>query len=186
VELHTEKRQLRRRLRGWRRSLAPEQAAAWSRALCARLEALPAWQQAHTVALFRALPGEVDLSPLSLAGRRPCWPVVVGRRRPLELRASGPTRPGPFGIAEPTEDCPRVPLAEVDLVVVPGLAFDTRGGRLGMGGGFYDRTLSLMSAVRVAVCFSPQRVAAVPCGLHDERMDWLVSEDTVSGPFSRS
>lgn len=183
MDLRTEKRQLRERLRAWRRSLVPEQTAAWSRQLCARLEALPTWRSAHTVALFRALPGEVDLSSLSLAGKRPCWPVVRGRGQPLEWRGSGPTRPGPFGIAEPTEACPLVAPEELELVILPGLAFDLAGGRLGMGGGFYDRSLAPLAAQRVAVCFSPQRVAAVPCGPHDQRVHWLVCEDRSVGPL---
>lgn len=174
MELAAQKKALRRRLRRWRRGLAPSWVAQTSAQVCAAVRALPQWQAANTVLLYRALPGEVQVEALA-EGKRACWPVVVGAGQPLLLRGDGPVRRGAFGVLEPTERCPIVLPDEVDLVVVPGLGFDDQGGRLGMGGGYYDRTLAGMRAVRVGVCFAGQRVEAVPRGAHDLRMDAVVS-----------
>jgi len=175
MDEHNGKKALRKRLRRWRR----QQEAAWvadaSAQICAAVRALPQWQAAQTVMLYRAMPGEVQVEALA-AGKRACWPVVAGRGLPLLLRGDGPTQPGPYGIQEPTEQCPEIALGEVDLVIVPGLGFDDDGGRLGMGGGFYDRTLAQMRAVRIGVCFRGQRVGAVPRDAHDLLMDVVVSE----------
>lgn len=175
-----EKRALRRRMRAWRRDRSPAETAAASARIRRRLAGLAPLQQAHTVLLFAAMPGEVDLAGLAVP--RPCWPVVVGRGQPLRLRGAGPRAPGPFGISEPTAACPEIDPAEVDVVIVPGLAFDTAGGRLGMGGGFYDRTLAGMRALRIGVGFASQRVAAVPREPHDLPLDWLVCDDGLWHP----
>lgn len=139
---------------------------------------LDAWKRAQVVLLYDALPGEVELSMLvDAAGRRTvALPVVVGRGQPLLLREWGNFSRGPFGIREPDARSPTVDPASVDLVVVPGLAFDRRGGRLGQGGGFYDRTLRGMTAVRLAVAYSPQVLPEVPMAAHDVRMHGVVTE----------
>lgn len=169
-----QKQRLRRRLRRWRRQREPAWVATTSQQICAAVRELPQWAAAETVLLYRAMPGEVQVEALA-TGKRACWPVVVGRGQPLLLRGDGPTRPGVFGIQEPTDACPLIAPDEVDLVIVPGLGFDGAGGRLGMGGGYYDRTLAQMRAVRVGVCFQGQRVDAIPCAPHDLRMDVIVS-----------
>ena len=134
--------------------------------------------------LYHALPGEVDLGELQVAweGTVPAYPVVVGPERPLEARLSGPSRRGAFGVLEPDATCPAIPLASIDLVVVPGLGFDRTGGRLGQGGGFYDRTLALTRALRVGVAFSGQLVDHVPVGRWDLSMDLIVTETEVLRP----
>lgn len=88
---------------------------------------------------------------------------------------------GRHGVGEPGAGCAAIPLGEVDAVVVPGLAFDERGGRLGRGGGFYDRLLgdSGLRAVRIGVCLEAQVVEAVPEGAHDARVDLIVTEQRV-------
>jgi 5-formyltetrahydrofolate cyclo-ligase len=82
---------------------------------------------------------------------------------------------------EPPASAPIVPPREVDLVCVPGVAFDTRGGRLGRGRGHYDATLALLprSAFRVGLAFESQIVPAVPAEPHDERLDAVVTEARV-------
>ena len=169
---------LRRVFRSWRRALSVDVRAAAAASICARLVELDAWKRAQVVLLYDALPGEVDLSMLvDAAGRRTvALPVVVGRGQPLLLREWGNFSRGPFGIREPDARSPTVDPASVDLVVVPGLAFDRRGGRLGQGGGFYDRTLRGMTAVRLAVAYSPQVLPEVPMAAHDVRMHGVVTE----------
>ncbi len=173
-----QKHRLRRRLRAMRASLDPQERATRSRSICARIVALPEWTEARVVALYSALPGEVDLSDLVLnaVGKTLLWPVVVGRGDPLEFRAAPPTTPGIFGNLEPASDARRVDASDVDLVVIPGLAFDMAGRRLGQGGGFYDRTLAHTDATRLAVCFREQVVHEVPTEALDLSVDLVVHE----------
>lgn len=128
---------------------------------------------------------ELDVRPsmlrLTAAGWRLALPVVVGRERPLAFRAWTPgdaLRPAAFGQSEPDTDRPAV---VPDLLLVPLLAFDSDGWRLGYGGGFYDRTLAALrgqgTPVAVGVAFAGQAVAAVPHGPLDQRLDWVVTED---------
>jgi 5-formyltetrahydrofolate cyclo-ligase len=82
-------------------------------------------------------------------------------------------------ILEPNpERCAAVAVGTLDFVLVPGLGFDARGGRLGNGGGFYDRLLAAMpaTAARVAAAFSAQLVETVPMGTHDQYVDLIVTE----------
>ena len=82
---------------------------------------------------------------------------------------------GAYGILEPGADCPRVEPGEIDLIFVPGTAFDIRGHRIGQGGGYYDRYLNRTRAVRVGVCHDFALLSAVPSEAHDARMDIVVT-----------
>ena len=177
------KADLRRRLRGRRAAIAVELRAGWSAAIAARAQGLEVWRRAETVHLFiGALPGEVETWGLAAAclaaGKRLVCPRVVGgrveARRVDDLNALA--RSDRWGLWEPTERCPEVAATEIDLVFAPGLAFDRGGGRLGMGGGFYDRLLRETGAERVGLCFELQLVESTPMGDGDERMSRVVTE----------
>jgi len=89
---------------------------------------------------------------------------------------------GAFGIPEPRDDAARLfepGMAGRTAVIVPGLAFDARGGRLGRGGGYYDRFLgraSMQRAIKIGVCWELQLIEAVPTESHDVVMDWVCHE----------
>jgi len=85
---------------------------------------------------------------------------------------------------EPAADLPVVDSAALNVVLVPGVAFDRRGGRLGFGGGYYDRLLPTTPALRVGVTYDECLADALPCDEHDQRMDWIVtpSETFAIGP----
>ena len=128
---------------------------------------------------------EFDVRPLLAAfherGHVCALPVVVGKAQPLEFRAWTPGATlveAAYGTLVPSED---VAVVTPTLLLVPMLAFDGRGYRLGYGGGFYDRTLDgLRSAglapVAVGCAFEGQRIDAVPVNATDQRLDWLVTE----------
>jgi 5-formyltetrahydrofolate cyclo-ligase len=106
----------------------------------------------------------------------------MGRGFPLKFRRWYPERPlvaGKWGIATPDEGCEEI---EPELVVVPLLAFDRGGNRLGYGAGYYDRTLAGLRSRRpgrvlaVGVAYAAQEVALVPVDESDERLDWIVTE----------
>jgi 5-formyltetrahydrofolate cyclo-ligase len=86
--------------------------------------------------------------------------------------------PGHLDIPEPRAECPQVPRDAIDFVLVPGVAFDLDGRRLGYGGGYYDRLLPLLvpRAARVAGAFDIQIVERVPAAAHDVRVDTIVTE----------
>lgn len=127
---------------------------------------------------------EADPRPLmeALAARGVALalPVVVREREPLAFRAYAPgdaLESGPFGTRAPAPGMPDVVPAHI---LVPLLAFDATGARLGYGAGYYDRTLRALrragGVFAVGVAFSGQEVAALPCGPHDERLDAVITE----------
>ncbi|HVJ76879.1 MAG TPA: 5-formyltetrahydrofolate cyclo-ligase [Hyphomicrobium sp.] len=137
---------------------------------------------------FAAINEEINPAPLmtwlQAEGFRLALPVMQGKSKPLLMRSWTPgdaMNVAAWGIAEPLEDKPSV---DPDVVLVPLLAFDARGYRLGYGGGFYDRTLQrlrkLKPVVAVGLAYDELRVDAVPVESYDERLDWVL---TPSGPL---
>lgn len=149
---------------------------------------LRAWQDAAQLALFSSLPGEVDTAPIWEAARRASKRVLFPRMIPenrLEFAAAeevSQLEPGRFGVLQPRPECTVHALNADTLILVPGLAFDQEGGRLGRGAGYYDRTLSAAElstgrrAGRWGVGFGLQLVSVVPMGRHDIRMDGVLTE----------
>ncbi len=144
-------------------------------------------QPGMTVSGFAAIRDEINpadlMTWLHAEGVRLALPVMAGKGLPLLLRAWAPgdaMEAAAWGIAEPLDDKPEV---EPDVVLLPLLAFDACGNRLGYGGGFYDRTLAKLRAKRpvlaVGLAYDEQRVDAVPVEAYDQRLDWVL---TPSGP----
>lgn len=141
------------------------------------------------VSAFNAIGDEINPLPLLLKliheGHPACLPVIQGKGRPLLFRAWKPGDPlnaGVWGIHEPL---PSAPALDPDVLLVPLLAFDAHGYRLGYGGGFYDRTLAGLRmrkrVVAIGLAFDEQRIDAVPHTTNDQRLDWVL---TPSGPIS--
>jgi len=140
----------------------------------------PVWRQAASVCAFSPLPDEPQILDPWPAGKKIALPLVTGDH--LSARwISDPSglQPGAFGIPEPSPEAPPAG-PRFDIILVPGLAFDLQGGRLGRGKGFYDRFLSTAEGLRVGLCFDDQIVPRVPREPHDLRMDALL---TPSGIF---
>ena len=183
--LHEAKQALRARVLAARDAIAPGVRQAASEAIAARLAALPAFASAHTVLLTLPFGSEWDTLPLArdvaASHRRLVVPRVERATRMLALHhvedPEGDIAPGYRGIPEPREACPVVAPTAIDFVLVPGVAFDVHGHRLGYGGGFYDRLLPLLraDAVLVAGAFEEQIVAAVPTASHDQRLPCIVT-----------
>jgi len=158
-----------------------------SRASADILETLPAWKTARAVALYVPMGAEVDTAELALrasaAGKRVAWPRLRESGLALGFASCEPSDlvAGPAGTREPPSAAAPALLEELDLVVVPGVAFDEEGRRLGRGRGHYDATLALLPerTVRVGLAFELQMVERVPCEAHDVRLDAVVTERRV-------
>jgi 5-formyltetrahydrofolate cyclo-ligase len=135
------------------------------------------------VSAYASMPDELDTGPLLEAlhegGFRVCLPVMQGRGKPLVFRGWTPgdaMNVVAWGIREPTAE---KPLLEPQVLLVPLLAFDRHGWRLGYGGGFYDRTLRKVRAegspVAAGIGLEEQLVDAVPHLDYDERLDWVLT-----------
>lgn len=180
-ELRRRKAALRATALSNRRGLGPGARARGSAAIVARLADLPELRRAGTVLLYAALPDEVELAglvgSLRQRGSRTLFPRV--RDDDLDLVATTDLRslePGYRGVPEPIG--PRVDPGFVDVALIPGVAFDPVGGRLGQGGGHYDRLLPRLAedCVRIGVCFAGQLVPRVPREPHDAGMDLVVTD----------
>ncbi len=157
-----------------------------SAAACAHLAGLDAFRHASVVMLYMPLSTEVDLTPAAIrcfqTGKTVCVPAVNWRQKdmdPIEVTSFDDELMDvdERGIRTPRQGAPVVP-GVIDLVVVPGLAFDARGNRLGRGGGFYDRFLRRLrrSATTVGLAFDVQIVDEVPADDRDCRVDFVVTE----------
>jgi 5-formyltetrahydrofolate cyclo-ligase len=125
------------------------------------------------------------LAKLASEGWTTSLPIVMGEGEALMFRSwmpGEPTRPGVWDIPIPLESAAEV---APDVLLVPMLAFDRRGYRLGYGGGYYDRTLAGLRArknvIAIGIAYSGQEIAEVPCGAWDEPLDWIMTE---RGAFS--
>lgn len=149
--------------------------------------AMPAFRNSRTVMLYMALPQEVQTATILAAGRRQGKRVAVPVVKPCGLVAAelpvgqAEFQPGPFGIPEPAVSPATISPEDIDCVLVPGIAFDRRGARLGFGKGYYDRFLCRLPATThvCGLAFSLQIVEHVPDMPHDVRMQSLVSEQGV-------
>jgi 5-formyltetrahydrofolate cyclo-ligase len=133
---------------------------------------------------FYPYQSEIDVRPLlgKLAGEgwTTCLPIVIASGEPLAFRRwlpGEPTVAGMWGIPRPPDEAPEV---LPDVLLVPMLAFDRAGFRLGYGGGFYDRTLAKLRARRpvlaIGVAYADQQIDAVPRNSHDQPLDYIMTE----------
>ncbi|MBI4884468.1 MAG: 5-formyltetrahydrofolate cyclo-ligase [Actinobacteria bacterium] len=137
--------------------------------------ALPEYCASASVMAFVAINGEPDTDALfaliAADGKRLLLPRVEGREL-VVCAGAGRLVASSFGVLEPTG--PSLPVAVVELVIVPGLAFTTAGDRLGYGGGYYDRFLTRVEAPSVGVCFREQLVDELPAYPYDVRVQRVV------------
>ncbi len=149
--------------------------------IMAALESHPAFEAAHTILLYHSLKDEVDTHDFIRKwsrNKRILLPAVVNDE--LELRQyTGPEdlTIGRYGIEEPS-GAPFCDYDAIDLIVVPGVAFDRRGNRLGRGKGYYDRLLPrIPSARKIGICFPFQIVEEIPAEAFDIRMDEIITKE---------
>ena len=173
-----------------RKTQDPNEQAALSRSIAKALLGREEFQKADRVLVYLSKEGEVGtdhmLGRAFELGKHVCVPVVDRENGELRIsELSGPEtrfRLGAFGVREPEEqDLNFVPPDKIDLVVVPGLAFDRQGGRIGYGKGYYDRLLICLGAhvPRIALAFDFQVLDTVPQNETDIRVDVVITEKSM-------
>lgn len=145
----------------------------------------PPFQHAETVFTYLPMDGEIDLTPLVEAASEKRWIVSrTPKKGPLTLHLhGGEMETHPYGFPQPIEGTAEVAPDSVELALVPGLAFDLFGNRLGRGAGHYDRVLPLLTpgAVLVGIVPAALVVDSLPAEVHDVRVQWLAAEEGVVG-----
>ncbi len=188
--VRAEKASLRRRYRALRQSLTAGEVRAKSAAIAERLLTLPLWRESRTVLLYLSFRNEVETDALYRfgwqAGKRMLLPICQATERDMEasvLDSLEQLVPNRYGIRElPPALQQIVAPEEIDLCLIPGLAFDRAGTRLGSGAGYYDRYLLRLrpGVPRVALAYACQlRGTALPRDRHDLPMDVLITEQAV-------
>lgn len=184
-----EKHELRARLRRMREKLDPAACARHEEALARLLTGLDELRAVSVVLAHAATSDELDpaiaVRMLEARGVRVAYPRIEPKAR-LGLHFADPSElePSRYGIREPAISAPRAAYDEIDAVLVPGLAFDERGLRLGRGGGYYDRLLPLLrpDAVRIGIAYDEQVLERIPAEDHDVEMDLVVTPTRVLRP----
>ncbi len=175
-----DKKALRAQIRALNRALDAAARAEASERIFSQLAATDHFAAAHCIALFCSLKDEPDtasaIAAWRAAGRRVVVPRVEGDTMRLFDYDPATQVEGAFGIEEPGPDARLCDVADVDLMVVPGVAFTREGDRMGRGRGYYDKYLSLpgMRAVKIGVCYAHQIVDSLPVEPHDVRMDGVI------------
>jgi 5-formyltetrahydrofolate cyclo-ligase len=189
----SEKQALREWALAARLRLTPEERRSASQAIADRVQGLEAFRGARTMGLYAPLGAEVDTAALAraaaLAGQRVAYPRLRPGQLGMAFCACLPEAlvVGPVRALEPPPGAPELAPDELDLVVVPGVAFDAAGRRIGRGRGHYDSTLAALrpEAARIGLAFEAQLISAVPEEPHDVRLDAVVTEARVIFPLTR-
>lgn len=176
-----DKSELRKALRERRRALSRQEQEKAAQDAAALLAGFLPYREAKTVMAYIACRGELSLAPAiedvlkqgkTLLLPRCDAPGVMTARRVGSLKE---LVPGAYGLLEPAEDSEIIAPQQIDLILVPGVAFDRSGGRIGQGGGYYDRFLPGAGALRVGVCHDFALLERVPALAHDMRMDRILT-----------
>jgi 5-formyltetrahydrofolate cyclo-ligase len=176
------KKELRKKLKEKRNSMSQEDLQTRSRILCRKLLNHPAYQNAETVFCYLSFGSEIDTGPVIeetlQSGRTLCVPVITGSgimtaSRLENLSDLVTTR---YGIREPSDAVP-VAVENIDLCIVPALAFTHEGYRIGYGGGFYDRFLDQFKGISAGLVLREFLLESLPVESFDRRVSLLITED---------
>ena len=181
------KQAMRTAMRAQMRALSQRAREGHATAACAAVGRATWFAAARTVLAFVSLSDELDTSALLRAilsaGKRLAVPrvlVATGQLEAVVLTTLDDLVPGSFGVREPRGGAV-IALSAIDVAIVPGVAFDRQGGRLGRGGGFYDRCLATRAyLLTCGLAYEAQLVERVPMQAGDQRVKWLATEAGVA------
>lgn len=176
-----DKTTLRKQMKINKAALTTEEKIAESRAVGQHIEALPCFATATHILLYHSLPDELPTHEIidkwHSMGKTIYLPVVVGDDLVVRRYTPEAMQQGEFNIWEPTGT--EVDTDILELIVVPGVAFDSNGNRLGRGKGYYDRLLSRTQATCIGVCYKCQIAEQIPTEAHDRTMHYIVTSEGV-------
>lgn len=180
------KKDIRRFILEQRDKLEPDIKKELDKKIFSELIDSEAYKNASVIFVFVSFKSEVDTHEIIKQALKDsktiCVPKINTKEREMEIfkiNSLGELKEGYYGILEPGEDCPSVNSNDIDLVLMPGAAFDRQGGRIGYGGGFYDRFLSRMNKKvdKIALAFDFQILDRVPMDEFDVRVDGIVTNE---------
>jgi 5-formyltetrahydrofolate cyclo-ligase len=178
------KKEIRIKVLADRDSMLPSQRSAKSREIEERLFSLPEFKSARAILFFVSFRSEVETVPMIRRvlddGKSVILPKVKGTELELfEIKnIDKDVSPGAWGILEPCEIAP-AKLEDLDIIIVPGAAFDEQGNRLGYGAGFYDKLLSKFKKPTVALAFEEQILPKISVDPHDVPVKKIVTEKRI-------
>ncbi len=176
-----DKKELRKEMRQRKAAMTAEQKIAESDSVWQHIEQLSCFQQAHHILLYHSLPDELithnTIERWATQGKEIYLPVVVGDDLVVRHYNHEAMQQGEFNIMEPTGN--NVDTNLLQLIIVPGVAFDNNGNRLGRGKGYYDRLLSRTSTTCIGVCYNCQLIDSIPTEPHDHIMQYIVTPQGV-------
>ena len=182
-QIQAAKRALRRAVLAAVAAMTPAEKTAASARARAVLTAQPLWREAKSVLFYAPMAGELDVWPLldealalGKAVGLPWYDPETGRYSVRQVRdPSRDLQPGRYGIREPAPHCAGFLLKRLDLILLPGVAYDLQGRRLGRGKGYYDQLLAGLHGLSCGVGFEAQIVSAVPVDTHDRRVNCILT-----------
>ncbi|HZV36318.1 MAG TPA: 5-formyltetrahydrofolate cyclo-ligase [Verrucomicrobiae bacterium] len=174
---------IRATVRAELKKMSDAERSAASAQICSRLEEQELWRKAHSILFYAPVADEPDIWQLvvdSLAAGKdvllPRFEAEHGHYSACLIRdAVKDVRIGRFGIREPSEKCVTIALNRLDLILVPGIAFDLDRRRLGRGKGFYDRLLAVLEGPTCGVAFDQQIVSQIPVEPHDMQLNCILT-----------
>lgn len=180
------KHTIRKRIKALLREMPLDASSSKSLAIAHRVSHLDAFRSARTVLLYLPIPGEVDVFPIAQAAwrarKKVLAPTVCDHCRTMRAILCCPLNEDMFhphhGLRQPNRDLGELTVDQIDLVIVPAIAFDPQGNRLGRGGGFYDRFLARpdVRAGTIGVAFDEQIVPDLPVHENDRPVDVVVTD----------
>lgn len=186
-----DKKECRRQIRQKLASLPQQALRGRGQIFADRLAALPEYRRAKTIFCYLSVEREPDTGPILrqalVEGKMVCAPVCLGKgmmraRRLLSLEG---LEEGPYGIPAPPADQPWVEPEQIDFAVIPCMACDEKGGRLGHGAGFYDRFLAKGRFFRAALCHEELLLPQAPTDELDQPMDCVITQERTLRDFQR-
>ena len=183
MEIYKAKQALRKDMASRKKEYSTTTLCSFSDKIMEHLEQTQVFHDASCLAIYHAIPGEVQTASFIekwYTKKKILLPVIDGDDlRLLPYSGNDSLKPGIFGILEPNPDSPTTAEEEIDLIVVPGVAFDRKRNRMGRGKGYYDRLLANLQAPKVGICFGFQLLPSIPTEPFDKKMDSIITEEGV-------
>lgn len=181
-----EKKEIRKKILEYRETIDVNERQRWDEIIFNRLINSELYKGASTIFTFASFKSEVDTHKIieyAINDKKTiCVPKIESKEKGIEIfkiEGFNQLKKGYFGILEPIESCPPVDSNDLDLILMPGVAFDRSGGRLGYGAAFYDRFLSNMNKKvrKIAIAYHFQVLQDIPMYEHDVRIDGIITEE---------